>query len=142
MTAPEEVDESSMTAAVKQVEVDGKGWSNDVAPQDLTRKATRGALVSTVGQVGMLVLRTGSLMVLARLLLKEDFGLVNMVTAFTGFLALFRDAGLSMATVQRASITRAQVSTLFGPILPWAACLRCWPPRPLLFWRHSIRSLD
>ena len=113
MTAPEEVDESSMTAAVKQVEVDGKGWSNDVAPQDLTRKATRGALVSTVGQVGMLVLRTGSLMVLARLLLKEDFGLVNMVTAFTGFLALFRDAGLSMATVQRASITRAQVSTLF-----------------------------
>ena len=111
-TAPE-VDESSMPAAVKQVEQSGKAWTSDVAPQDLTRKATRGALVSTVGQVGMLALRTGSLMVLARLLVKEDFGLVNMVTAFTGFLALFRDAGLSMATVQRASITRAQVSTLF-----------------------------
>src|SRR5215831_12888017 len=78
VTAPHEAPESSMSATLKEAK-EGKAWTNDVAPQDLTRKATRGALVSTVGQVGMLVLRTGSLMVLARLLLKEDFGLVNMV---------------------------------------------------------------
>jgi PST family polysaccharide transporter len=88
-------------------------WANFVEPGDLRAKATRGALVSTITQVAMLTLRTGSLMVLARLLLKEDFGLVNMVTAFTGFLTLFRDAGLSMATVQRPLITKAQASTLF-----------------------------
>ena len=53
------------------------------------------------------------MVIMARLLLPEDFGLVGMVTAFTGFLGLFRDAGLSMATVQRESITEAQLSTLF-----------------------------
>jgi len=53
------------------------------------------------------------MMVMARLLIPEDFGLVGMITAWTGFLGLFRDAGLSMATVQRASITRAQTSMLF-----------------------------
>jgi PST family polysaccharide transporter len=36
-----------------------------------------------------------------------------MVTAATGILGLLKDAGLSAASVQRASITRAQTSTLF-----------------------------
>jgi O-antigen/teichoic acid export membrane protein len=52
-------------------------------------------------------------MVLARLLEPKDFGLVGMVTAFTGALSLFRDFGLSAAAVQRTSITEEQVSTLF-----------------------------
>jgi len=51
--------------------------------------------------------------VLARLLNPKDFGLVGMVTAFTGFLSLFRDFGLSSAAIQRASVTEEQVSTLF-----------------------------
>lgn len=80
---------------------------------DLRRKTARGALVSIVSQAATLVFRTGSMVIMARLLLPEDFGLVGMVTAFTGFLGLFRDAGLSMATVQRESITDAQLSTLF-----------------------------
>jgi O-antigen/teichoic acid export membrane protein len=83
------------------------------APKDLKRRTAHGALISTGAQVASLVLRMGSMMILARLLLKEDFGLVNMVTALTGFLGLFRDVGLSMASVQRQSITTAQTSTLF-----------------------------
>ncbi len=82
-------------------------------PHDLKRKTARGALVSTVGQASNFVLRTGSMIVLARILNPEDFGLVGMVTASTGFLGLFKDCGLSMATVQRASISREQTSTLF-----------------------------
>ena len=39
--------------------------------------------------------------------------LVSMVTAFTGVLTLFRDFGLSSATVQRVSVTEEQISTLF-----------------------------
>jgi len=39
--------------------------------------------------------------------------LLSMVTAFTGVLSLFRDFGLSSATVQRATITEEQISTLF-----------------------------
>ena len=52
-------------------------------------------------------------MVLARLLVPQDFGLVAMVTTVMGFLRIFQDAGLSTATVQRQEITHAQVSNLF-----------------------------
>ncbi len=87
--------------------------AGDAVPHDLKRKTARGALVSTFGQGSNFILRIGSMVVLARLLNPEDFGLVGMVTACTGFLSLFRDCGLSMATVQRASISREQTSTLF-----------------------------
>src|SRR5271154_4275483 len=52
-------------------------------------------------------------MVLARLLGPKDFGLVGMVTAFTGVLTLFRDFGLSSAAIQRKNVTDAQLSSLF-----------------------------
>ena len=58
-------------------------------------------------------MRIGSLMILARVLDPKDFGLVGMVTVVTGVFALFKDAGLSMVTVQRATITHEQLSTLF-----------------------------
>ena len=38
---------------------------------------------------------------------------MGMVVAFTGVLSLFKDLGLSAATVQRANITDQQKSTLF-----------------------------
>jgi O-antigen/teichoic acid export membrane protein len=92
----------------------GTGASGgNASPHDLKRKTIRGALVSTFGQGASFVLRIGSMVVLARLLAPEDFGLVAMVTACTGFLDLFRDFGLSMATVQRTSISHAQLSMLF-----------------------------
>ncbi len=90
-----------------------EGPFSGVAPEDLKRRTAYGAVASTVAQAAIFVLRTGSMMILARLLVPQDFGLVGMVAAFTGFLGLFKDAGLSMATVQRASITQAQTSTLF-----------------------------
>ena len=52
-------------------------------------------------------------MILARLLDPKDFGLVGMVTAFTGVLDLFRDFGLSSAAIQRSTVTNEQASTLF-----------------------------
>src|SRR2546426_7894825 len=107
------VELASTTTGVIQVGEGGEAWASAVAPNDLMRKTARGALASTGARAGSFVLRTASLIVLARLLLKEDFGLVNMVTAFTGFLGLILDAGLDLATIQRASITRAQASTLF-----------------------------
>src|SRR5262245_20646450 len=85
----------------------------DLGVGELKQKTTQGVLISTGAQIATFVLRTGSMVIMARLLIPKDFGLVGMVTAFTGFLALFRDVGLSMATVQRASITQEQTSTLF-----------------------------
>jgi PST family polysaccharide transporter len=79
----------------------------------LKRKTARGALSSVGAQVANLVLRIGSMVILARLVTPESFGLVGMVAALIGFLGLFRDAGLSQATIQRATITAQQTSALF-----------------------------
>src|SRR5262249_60750071 len=64
-------------------------------------------------QAATFLIRIGSLMVLARLLDPRDFGLVGMVTTVMGILSLFRDFGLSSASVQRATVTAEQASTLF-----------------------------
>jgi PST family polysaccharide transporter len=81
--------------------------------EDLKQRVIRGGFAKAFSQGATLTLRMGSLMVLARLLTPKDFGLVGMVTAFTGVLNLFRDFGLSTATVQRRHVTDDQVSTLF-----------------------------
>ena len=81
--------------------------------EDLKAKVIRGGFSRLCAQGAIFTLRVVSLMVLARLLSPNDFGLVSMVTAFTGVLTLFRDFGLSSATVQRASVTEEQISTLF-----------------------------
>jgi PST family polysaccharide transporter len=81
--------------------------------KDLKQRVVRGGLAKVCAQGANLLLRVGSLMVLARLLNPKDFGLVGMVTAFTSVLNLFRDFGLSTAAVQRANVTQKQVSTLF-----------------------------
>ncbi len=81
--------------------------------KDLKHRVIRGGVAKAFSQGASLALRMGSLMVLARLLTPKDFGLVGMVTAFTGVLNLFRDFGLSSATVQRGHVTDDQISTLF-----------------------------
>ena len=73
----------------------------------------RGGLVAIGGQGVKTAVRLVGTVVLARLLTPEDFGLVAMVTVATGFVGMFTDVGLSAATVQRPTVTHAQVSTLF-----------------------------
>src|SRR5437899_6983614 len=81
--------------------------------QDLKERTIRGGFAKVCAQAANFLLRVGPLMVLARLLEPKDFGLVGMVTALTGVLQLFRDFGLSTATVQRLHVTEEQISTLF-----------------------------
>jgi PST family polysaccharide transporter len=61
---------------------------------------------------------------MARLLDPTDFGLVAMVTVFTGLAVTLVDGGLSMATIQRKEITHDQVSNLFW-INAFAGALLC-----------------
>jgi PST family polysaccharide transporter len=81
--------------------------------KDLKERALRGGVAKLGSQGASFILRIGSMMALARLLDPKDFGLVGMVTVVTGVFALFRDAGLSVVTVQRAEISDDQVSALF-----------------------------
>ncbi|MFC1542116.1 lipopolysaccharide biosynthesis protein, partial [Candidatus Latescibacterota bacterium] len=77
--------------------------------------------------------------VLARLLTPEDFGLIAMVAAVTGFVMMFKDMGLSMATVQRAEINHGQISTLFwiNVALSLAIMLLTATLAPAIAWFYS-----
>ena len=68
------------------------------AVADLKRKSVVGGVAAVSAQGAKFVVQTATMMVLARLLSPEDFGLQGMVVVVTGFLGLFRDAGLGMAT--------------------------------------------
>jgi len=81
--------------------------------KDLKEKTIRGGSARVAALATNFVLRVGSLAILARLLDPKDFGLLGMVTAFTGVLSLFRDFGLSAAAIQRVEISEDQSSTLF-----------------------------
>ena len=80
---------------------------------DLKARAVRGGIATMLGQGDQFIIQIASTIIMARLLVPADFGLIAMVTAITGFAILFKDLGLSMATVQRSKITHEQVSTLF-----------------------------
>ena len=81
--------------------------------KDLKRSAIRGGLAKLSGQAVSFFLRIGYLVIMARLLDPKDFGLVAMVTSVTGLYGLFTTAGLSVASIQKSSITDEQISTLF-----------------------------
>jgi O-antigen/teichoic acid export membrane protein len=80
---------------------------------NLKRRTISGGVITISAQAAKFGLNLASTVILARLLTPKDFGLVAMVTAVTGFLAMFRHAGLATPTVQREHITHAQVSNLF-----------------------------
>lgn len=80
---------------------------------NLKQKSIRGAVFIASGNAADILVRLGSIAILARLLLPEDFGLIAMVLALTSILDGFRDFGLSAATVQRPNISHQQVTNLF-----------------------------
>jgi PST family polysaccharide transporter len=83
------------------------------AVADLKQKLMIGGLAALLAQGVKFFLQMATMAVLARLLSPRDFGLQGMVIVVIGFLAIFRDGGLGMATVQRREVTHEQTSTLF-----------------------------
>jgi PST family polysaccharide transporter len=85
----------------------------DHLSMDLRGRSVRSGAVTLVSQAIRFIVQLTSAVILGRLLTPQDFGLIAMVTAITGFLSMFKDFGLATATVQRDDLTHAQVSTLF-----------------------------
>jgi O-antigen/teichoic acid export membrane protein len=87
--------------------------STDHLQTDLKGRSVRGGVLTISVQGAQFLIQSVSTMVLARLLMPADFGLVAMVAVVTGLGQSFADLGLSEATIQREEISRDQVSTLF-----------------------------
>lgn len=110
-------DEVSPIEAVPKLDLNERYFRTHHLLNDLQGRALRGGVVTLGGQAINFLLGMASTVILARLLVPRDYGLIAMVTSITGFIALFKDLGLSNATIQRLEITHAQVSFLF-----WVNC--------------------
>jgi polysaccharide transporter, PST family len=111
-----------------------------------SRVAVRGTLVTVTGQGGRFVIQAVSMLVLARLLLPEDFGLMAMVLSVAGVATVIGDAGLSLAALASRDLDDDQRSALFwlnaGVGLATAGALALMAPwLALLFDRPALEGL-
>lgn len=68
---------------------------------------------AALSQVGRQALQLGGLIVLARLLPPQDFGVMSLATVVIGFVALFRDMGTGAALIQRQVPSARLAGSLF-----------------------------
>ncbi len=120
---------------------------------NLRRHAVKGTGATLVSQFSTFFIQMTGVVVLARILTPEDFGLVAMVTAIYTFFRLMRNFGLTDATIQEKELDHGKVSTLFwvnaafagvmtlgfmalGPVIAW------FYGEPRVTWIAVIISLD
>lgn len=88
-------------------------FSTEHLKADLRSRSIRGGAVTVAAQGAKFVIQMTSTIVLGRLLSPEDYGLIAMVTVVIKFVQMFKNLGLSTATIQQEKINHQQVSTLF-----------------------------
>jgi O-antigen/teichoic acid export membrane protein len=98
---------------LSRAEINRRALATEHLVADLSRGTARGGAIAVSAQVIRMALQLVTMMILARVLAPADFGLVAMAAAVTGFVGMFTDFGLSMATVQREKLDQDTVSALF-----------------------------
>jgi PST family polysaccharide transporter len=81
--------------------------------EDFGRRSLRGGMISIGARVINALVQMISVVVLARLLSPEDYGLVSMVGAIIGIAPLLIDLGTRDAVIQHRHITPEEMSALF-----------------------------
>lgn len=114
-------------------------FDNSQATANLKQRTIRGGILTLLSQAFKFILQIGSTVFLARLLTPEDYGLIGMVTVALNFLNLFKDIGLSQATIQKAEINQAQVSNLFwvNVFISFLVALLLFLLAPVIVWFYQ-----
>jgi O-antigen/teichoic acid export membrane protein len=115
----------------------------DHLQRDVKDRSIRGGAVTVAAQLIKVGAQLGVTAILARLLRPDAFGLVAMVAVIVAVLEMFKDFGLSVATVQRENLTHEDVSALFwaNVALGVIAALLMVPLAPLLAWFYREPAL-
>jgi O-antigen/teichoic acid export membrane protein len=121
------------------VEDKDRHFRTDHLQKDLAGRSTRGGAVTLSAQVVKFVVSTAATILLARLLVPQDYGLIGMVAILTSFLGMFQYMGLSTATIKWSELDHRQVSTLFwlNMGLSAAIMLVALAGAPLLAWFYK-----
>lgn len=73
----------------------------------------KAALYNAMSKYGTMLVQLGLTMVLSRLIIPEDFGVVAIITVVIGFLSLFADMGLGICIVQHPQMSKDDINKLF-----------------------------
>ncbi|MFC6353352.1 lipopolysaccharide biosynthesis protein [Rothia nasimurium] len=84
-----------------------------MAERTLAQRGARGGANAVGGQLAKIVINLVSLAILARLISPEEYGLVAMVMAVMAIADVFRDFGLTSATIQAKTISPQERSNLW-----------------------------
>jgi PST family polysaccharide transporter len=114
-------------------------FRTDHLKTNLSGRAALGAVVTITTQGLRFVISLVATSVMARLLTPQDYGLIGMVAFVTGFVAMYKDLGLSVATIQKSEISSEQISTLFwvNVLLSVAITLFTAAISPLVAWFYK-----
>lgn len=93
--------------------VEPAGEQRQPGQPGLSALAAHGAAVTIVAQMTRIAVQVVSVVILARLLTPEDYGLLAMVLAIIGVGEIIRDFGLSSAAIQAPDLSRVQRDNLF-----------------------------
>ena len=81
--------------------------------QDLKDKTVAGILWNAAARIGQQAMQFALSVILARLLLPEDFGAVGMIMVIITFLSMFAEAGFASALVQRTQLSELHADSVF-----------------------------
>lgn len=101
--------------------------------RSMRRTATGGAAITLSAQGVKMVLQIASVVVLSRLLTPEDYGLLAIVLLLMGIGEIFRDFGLTTASIQAPTLQRSERDNLFwanaaiGAVLAIIMLAIAWP---------------
>lgn len=99
----------------------------------LAHDAARGALFTMLSQAARILLQLVSVAVLARLLTPHEYGLLAIVLVLVGLGEIFRDFGLTSASIQAPSLSTGQrdnlfwINALIGLGLALVMLVAAWP---------------
>lgn len=81
--------------------------------ESLGHKAASGAVWVTIDRFGRMALQFGVNLILARLLLPSDFGIIGMLAIFMAVSQTLIDSGFGSALIQKKNPTQTDYSTIF-----------------------------
>ncbi len=113
MKFPAQSEQEDPTPAGSRPAASDQFFRTDHLMDTIGGRTARGGVVTMASHGLKFAISIIATAILARLLSPQDYGLIGMVAVATNFVAMFKDLGLSHATVQRAEISSQQISTLF-----------------------------
>ena len=81
--------------------------------KEVKQKSVKAGAANLASQALSLAITLVRAAILARLLSPDDYGVFTMVIVIISFALIFKDLGLSTATIREKEITHEQVSNLF-----------------------------